>query len=281
MKQNDLFKKISLTAISKRLVNLFPELKKNLWIAQINQTPEDYIKDKLRKSLLVGLTMMVLTFFLVDKMNKSYIWVLISFLAFTLIVFNTLFKTAKSKVAKRQKDIDREVLFAGRFLLVKLNSGKPLINALIDASKTYGVANKYFQSIVHEIDIGTPLEDALDKAIRYSPSERMRKILFQITNALKIGIDVTDSLEASLDQIAEEQLIEIQRYGKKLNSVTMFYMLGAVVMPSLGLTMFVIVASMMEFEAGAGLFIVLGIFLLFIEFIFLMVFKSIRPNVNI
>ncbi|MBU1855270.1 MAG: type II secretion system F family protein [Nanoarchaeota archaeon] len=273
--------KISLTSISQRVAHLFPELKKQLWIAQINQPVDEYVKEKLKSSLIAGLVMAILTFFLVDKMNKSYFLILFSFIVFFTIVFSTLMKTAKSKVMKRQKDIDREVLFAGRFLLVKLNSGQPLINALLDASKSYGVASKYFQSIIHEIDIGTPLEESLDKAIKYCPSSRMKKILFQITNALKIGIDVTQSLEAALDQVAEEQLIEIQRYGKKLSSVTMFYMLGAVVMPSLGLTMFVVVASMMNIEANMALFSVLTFFLILLEFIFMTVFRSIRPNVNI
>ncbi|NQU98899.1 type II secretion system F family protein [Candidatus Woesearchaeota archaeon] len=281
MRFRELLDKISLTSISKRVAHIYPNLRKELWIAQINRSPEDYVKEKLKNGLIAGGTMAVLTFFLVDKMEKSYTWILVAFLAFFFIVFSTMMKSARSKVNRRQKDIDREVLFAGRFLLVKLNSGKPLINALMDASKSYGVANEYFKSIIHEIDIGTPLEDSLDKAIKYCPSNRMRKILFQITNALKIGIDVTQSLEAALDQVAEEQLIEIQRYGKKLNSVTMFYMLGAVVMPSLGLTMFVVVASMINIEANMTLFIVLTFFLVILEFIFMTVFRSIRPNVNI
>lgn len=281
MRLVDLMDKLSLSSISKRVSHLFPSLKRNLWIAQINQPPEEYINDKLKQSLIAASTIAILTFFLVDKMQKSYWWILASFAGFFLLFFYILFKQVRVKMEKRRKNIDKEVLFAGRFLLVKLSSGKPLINALIDASKSYGVANNYFKSIIHEIDIGTPLEQSLEKAIKFSPSDRMRKILFQITNALKIGIDVTQSLQSSLDQVAEEQLLEIERYGKKLSSVTMFYMLGAVVMPSLGLTMFVIVASMVNIDADMTLFVVLAFFLMIIEFIFLTVFKSIRPNVNI
>ncbi|MBU1202007.1 MAG: type II secretion system F family protein [Nanoarchaeota archaeon] len=273
--------KLSLTSISKRLAHLFPDLKKNLWIARINKTPEEYTKEKLRLALMSGGTMAILTFFLVDKLNKSYFTILFSFIIFTAVFFFLFFKQVAAKVAVMEKQIDREVLFAGRFLLVKLNSGQPLINALVDASKSYGVANDYFKSIVRDIDMGTPLEEALDKAIKFTPSNRMKKILFQITNALKIGIDVTQTLEATLDQIAEEQLVEIQRYGKKLGSVTMFYMLGAVVLPSLGLTIFVIIASMMNIEVNFTLFGMILVLLVIIELIFLSVFKSIRPNVNI
>lgn len=281
MQINYILSKFSLSSISKRIANFFPTLKRDLWVGQIMMKDYEYIEKILKQSVLVGVTMAILSFFIVEKFNKPYYWILLSFAGFFIIIFFSLFQTAKSKVLKRQKDIDREVIFAGRFLLVKLNAGRPLINALSDAADSYGVANMYFKTIIHEIDAGTPLEEALEKAIKYCPSMRMKKILFQITNALKIGIDVTKSLEAALDQISEEQLIEIQRYGKKLNSVTMFYMLGAVVMPSLGLTMFVIVASMMNIAADFNLFMGLAFFLVLLEFIFLSVFKSIRPNVNI
>ncbi|MAG39287.1 hypothetical protein CMO90_04345 [Candidatus Woesearchaeota archaeon] len=273
--------KLSLKEISKILSHKFPELKKQLWVAQINKTPAEYTHEKLKAALMGGLTIGILTFFLVDKIGAPYILIPISILFFTTIFFSTLFKQAQTLVVKRQKDIDREVLFAGRFLLVKLNSGQPLINALEEASKSYGIANQYFKSILRDVDTGVPLEEALDKAVKYCPSNRMKKILFQINNALKIGIDVTQSLDSTLDQIAEEQLIEIQRYGKKLNSVTMFYMLGAVVMPSLGLTIFVIIASMMNIEANITLFASIAVGLIILEFIFMTVFKSIRPNVNL
>ena len=155
------------------------------------------------------------------------------------------------------------------------------MNAIIDASNSYGVANKYFKEIVRDIELGTPLEDALEKASRYSPSDKMRRILFQISNALKIGVDVTDFLEAILDEIAEDQLIEIKSYGRKLSGITLFYMLFAVVIPSLGITMLITVISLIHIQADSGLFIMVLFFLIIIEFIFISIFKSIRPNVNI
>ncbi|MBU0665887.1 MAG: type II secretion system F family protein [Nanoarchaeota archaeon] len=264
-----------------RIAAKYPDLKKDLWVAQINLTPENYIKEKFRSTLIISGMLTILTFFMFSKMNLPIILVILAFIVYFFLIFKVFFKTVKAKITKRQKKIDEEVLFAGRFLLVKLHSGKPLINALMDASDSYGVASQYFKDIIRDIDTGTPLEEALDKAASYSPSKRMRKILFQINNALKIGIDVTQTLESILDQISSEQLLEIDRYGKKLNSVTMFYMLLAIVLPSLGLTMFVVVASMINIGADLTLFLAIAFFLIIIELIFLSIFKSIRPNVNI
>ena len=84
-----------------------------------------------------------------------------------------------------------------------------------------------------------------------------------------------------LGEIAHEQLVEIQRYGKKLNSLTLFYMLLAVVVPSLGITMFIVIAGLVSLSIGPSTFFVFAFFLLLIELVFLSMFKSIRPNVNI
>jgi pilus assembly protein TadC len=109
----------------------------------------------------------------------------------------------------------------------------------------------------------------------------MRRILFQISNALKIGVDVTNFLEAILEEIAEDQLLEIKTYGRKLSGITMFYMLFAIVIPSLGITMLIAVVSLVNIQIDFGMFLLFLFFLVCIEFVFMSIFKSIRPNVHI
>ncbi|HJX06378.1 MAG TPA: type II secretion system F family protein [Candidatus Nanoarchaeia archaeon] len=256
-------------------------LRKKLLSAGINKKPEVFLSQTLRSAIFVGVCMAVLAFFFTrGKGSSIMIAILVGFIFFAIAYF-TLSKSIDAKISKRAKKIDKDVLFAGRFLLIKLNSGKPLINSLVDASQSYGVASSYFKEIIRDIDLGTPLEDALEKATDDCPSKKMRRVLFQINNALRIGIDVTQNLEAVLEEIANEQLVEIQRYGKKLNSLTLFYMLIAVVMPSLGLTMFIVVAGLVSLDVGPSTFFVFAFFIMLIEFMFLSLFKSIRPNVNI
>lgn len=256
-------------------------MKKKLEMAHMDMKPEVYIDKNLQLALIGAIGLGVMTLLIFARFNKPIALALLLAIAYFFILFFLVMKRVDGSIIKRKKDIDKEVLFAGRFLLIKLNSGRPLINSLIDASKSYGVAAKYFKEIVHDIELGKPIEEALEKASVYSPSKNFRKILFQISNALKIGIDVSKFLEATLEHIAREQLIEIQRYGKKLNSVTMFYMLFAVVMPSLGMTLFVVIGSFMSLDINLNLFIVVLFFLTVLEFMFITVFKSIRPNVNI
>jgi len=256
-------------------------LKKKLKIAGIDKTPKQFLAQALRGALLVGFVIAGVAFVFIQRSELPQILPFVAGLVVFLMTYTTLMKSVDVKINRKAKKIDRDVLFAGRFLLIKINSGKPLINSFVEASQSKGVANSYFKKIVRNIELGTPLEKALEAESDECPSKRMKRILFQINNALKIGIDVTQNLESVLEEIANDQLIEIQRYGKKLNSLTLFYMLAAVVAPSLGMTMFIIVAGLVSLDVGPSSFFVFIFFLILLELGFLSLFKSIRPNVNI
>lgn len=271
-----------MTDIVDSIAAKFPGLKGKLKLAAMRQTPRQYVAKNLKNALLYGLMMAVLAFFLFDKKGWSLIGVPLIFVVLFFLFFQVLMRTVDGNIMKRAKAIDKEVLFAGRYLLIKLNSGKPLINSLIDASKSYGVSDRYFRDIVRDIELGTPIEKALENGMKFNPSKKFKRILFQIVSALKIGIDVTESLQAVIDDIAEQQLIEIQRYGKKLNSFTLFYMLIAIVLPSLGVTLATIVATLTgSIEINTMVFAVVLLLLVGVQFMFIMLFRAIRPNLNI
>ena len=115
----------------------------------------------------------------------------------------------------------------------------------------------------------------------YSPSERFKKILFHLNNALKLGIDVTKPLKSVLGEIRNEQEIEIKRYGKKLNTIVIFYMLAAVVIPSIGMTLFIVIASFINFNVGFNQFLSVIAFIVIIQLSFISIFKAVRPAVNL
>lgn len=268
-------------SLAKEIASHYPTLKRKMRIAHIDKTPEEYVAKNLSAAALIALVLTGAAFLFFKPLGAPLWGLALVFPLFFLVMFHVLVKLVDVEMRKLAKEIDKDVLFAGRFLLIKLNSGKPLINAIIDASNSYGVANKYFKEIVRDIELGTPLEEALEKASRYSPSEKMRRILFQISNALNIGVDVTDYLEAILDEIASDQLNEIQRYGKKLSGITMFYMLFAVVIPSLGITMFITIVSLISVPLDFGTLFLFLFVLVVIELAFITLFKQIRPTVNI
>ncbi len=266
------------------LLKRFPSIKTDLRIAHYKQTPEQFVKRSFRLALYVSLAFTFLAFFLLAKMLPLPKLLALMPVVFAVsLVLATLFilQSPKSAMRKRQRDIDKEVLFAGRYLLVKIESGTPLINTLEDASKSYGVSAKYFGEIVHEINKGVPLESALEDARAYNSSEKFKRVLWQIVTALKTGSEVTGVLKSTLKSIAAEQAIEIKSYGKKLNSLMLFYMIIGCVVPSLGLTMLVIISGFINLEFTNTVFYSVLFFIAVVQLAFIIMVRSARPMVQL
>ena len=201
----------------------------------------------------------------------------ISFFAF----FSYLLKFPELRKIRRGKDIEREAVFVGRHLLIELASGIALYDALKGAAKNFDTSGKVFKQIVDNVRMGTSIEDALNAAIEECPSNNLRRILWQINNSLQTGTDVTKSLTSVIDQISKEQMIDIKQYGKKLNPLAMFYMVLAVVIPSLGISLLIILSTLIKLPISLSLLLVAAGLVGFIQFIFISVVKSSRPAVGI
>jgi pilus assembly protein TadC len=259
----------------------YPHLKRDLIAAKMRIAPYDFISKNLRMAFMYAVLSAVLIAMPTFKEGWNPFLPVFGFVFVFLFFFMTQMQTPRARMAKRIKNIDNDVLFTGRFLLIKLSSGRPLLNALDDTARSPGYASLHVKEIVDDINFGTPIEEALRMAAETSPSKYMRKILFQIHSAIRVGIDVTSNLQAVLDEIENEQALEIEKYAKKLNTVALFYMIAAVVVPSLGLTIAMVVLALISFPVNAFIYGVMIFFIVIINLFFIMVFRGIRPAVNI
>ncbi len=264
-----------------QIATMFPWVKEDLRKAHMKVRPDIFIKKIVQLALMVAAGTIILFFFIFElaDISLSFLFPIVPFCFIGIFFF--LLMSPKNAINKRRRELDQEVLFAGRFLLVKVNAGRPLLNALIEGSQSYGVASKYFKEIVDDINLGTPIEKALDNAVKYSPSDKFRKILFQVNTALKVGIDISIPLTNVIEEITNEQLTEIRRYGKKLNSLALFYMLLAIVLPSIGMAVFVVVGGLLGLPIQQNIFMVVIGILVLMQLIFISVFKTSRLSVNL
>jgi flagellar protein FlaJ len=88
-------------------------------------------------------------------------------------------------------------------------------------------------------------------------------------------------LDATLAQISQEQIIEIKRYGQKLNPIAMFYMLFAIIIPSLGVAIGVILSSFVSIDIDFSILVFILIAIGFIQYTFVSIIKSSRPSFDI
>ena len=197
-----------------------------------------------------------------------------------VVMFFYMIRLPDLKIKKREKAVSKEIVFAGRFIIIELESGVPLYNAMVNVSKNFDVVGKYFKEMTDKVDLGTSMEDALNEAVEFIPSDDLRKILWQIINSIRTGANVAKSLYSVMDQITKDQINEVNKYGKKLNPLAMFYMIVAVILPSLGMTMLIVLSSFIQFELSLTILLALACFLGFVQFMFIAMVKFSRPAVE-
>ncbi|VVB52122.1 Type II secretion system (T2SS), protein F [uncultured archaeon] len=187
----------------------------------------------------------------------------------------------KSIVNNRVKYLDRNLLFALRSLLIQIRSGVPIFNAIASvASGDYGPISSEFKQVVDKVNSGAPVVEVLEELAVRNPSIYFRRALWQLVNSMKSGSDVGTNLAEIIASLSKEQLIEVHQYKSTLNPLAMMYMMVAVIMPSLGITLLIILSTFpgMESVGNPSVFWGMLVFLIFMQFIFMGIIKSKRPN---
>ena len=269
-----------LSTIFQRIAKTFPGLKIKLKQAGMEDKSEDFIKKTFVSAFYMTTGLVVALFLVLAKLNvlKGVLFFIVPIMF--IIMFFYMIRLPDVRISKKEKDISKEIVFAGRFLIIELESGVPLYNAMVNVSKNYEVIGRYFKEITDKVDFGTSMEDALNEAVEFIPSNDFRKILWQIINSIRTGSNVAKSLYSVMEQITKDQITEVDKYGKKLNPLAMFYMIIAVILPSLGMTMLIILSSFIQFELSLTILLALAGFLGFVQFMFIAMVKFSRPAIE-
>lgn len=197
-----------------------------------------------------------------------------------LIFFNQL-NYPKIFALNKQREIERNLISVLQDMLVQLNSGIPMFKIIVSISESdYSEVSVEFRKIAKEINAGVPQIESIEKYAKINSSEYFRRILWQISNGMRSGSDMTGVIEDSIRNLSEEQEIQIQNYGGRLNPLVMFYMLMAVILPSLGVTFLIIISSLLNLPSTLTRLMFFGIFgfVLFTQIMFLGLIKSRRPS---
>ena len=267
--------------IIQRVSKTFPNLSLKLKQAGMTYSTEDFIKKTIFSAFYMTTGLSIFIWMILSKVSKILGILIVVTPVLFLLIFIYFLKLPDVWILKKQREINSEIVFAGRFLVIELESGIPLYDAFKNVTKNYKTIGKYFSEIVTKIDLGTGMENALNEAVKFTPSAGFRKILWQIVNAQQTGADISRALKSVVDQIAREQMIEIKEYGRKLNPLAMFYMIIAVILPSIGITMFIILSTFLNLQLGLSALLMISLFLGFMQFMFLTMIKSSRPAVEL
>jgi pilus assembly protein TadC len=265
----------------KYIANSIPHLEEKLSQAEIQKTKEAFVRDMLKMSLYATIALFFIFMGFKSLFKIEMLHIILVCLALYFFIFLYMTKSPDIYIIKINKEINREVIFAGRFLIVELESGISVYKALKTCAKNYKIIGKYMQEIVNKVDFGTSIEVALAEAVTKTASPNFRKVLWQLLNSLKTGADVSRSLNSVIDQITTEQTIEVKEYGRKLNPLAMFYMISAIILPSIGIIMLIVFTSFMGIKMNLTTLLAVSGLIAFVQFMFFNVIKAQRPAVEL
>ncbi|MFH0835961.1 MAG: type II secretion system F family protein [Candidatus Micrarchaeota archaeon] len=180
---------------------------------------------------------------------------------------------------RKNNEIETNLLFAARQMMIQTTAGVPLYDALTTLTPGYGQVSKEVSKIITNVEGGMSLADALDKSALENPSLHYRRIFWQLSNATKAGADMSEVLSDVVDSLANEQRIALQRYGSQLSPLALGYMLTTIIGPTLGIVFLIVLTSFTAIPITDAFFwFVLGLLIL-VQIVFIGLIESRRPHV--
>ncbi len=276
------------TSIAELMSSRFPDLKKKLRMGDMEDNPVEFLEKVVASTAFISAGVALLAYIFLFATLESLLktdalmFIALAFAPILLIpsaVFFYLMHYPDLSIIRRQREMDYEIVFAGRHIVIALKSGMPLFDTFVGASSGYGAVSKEFLRIVDQVVLGVPVSQAIREVVQYNPSKYFTRMLMQIANALSSGADVGDSLESVLDQISKEQMISLKEYSQKLTPIVMFYMVFGIIVPTLGIVLMTVILSAIGGRSmPPWVLAILFVVILLIQVLFLGFIKSSRPK---
>ncbi|MBI5223282.1 type II secretion system F family protein [Candidatus Micrarchaeota archaeon] len=138
----------------------------------------------------------------------------------------------------------KDLLFALREVMMDIDSGVPLFDSMKNVSTAnYGYISSDFERVTRQIEGGVPERTALKNLALSTESEYLKRAIWQLVNALESGAGTNNALSAIVQSLEGNLYREIKNYSSTLNFMMLIYMLASAALPSLGITLLVLLSA--------------------------------------
>jgi flagellar protein FlaJ len=205
-------------------------------------------------------------------------WIIISGVLVFLIFLSFFMYYPRVLARKIVEDVDRDLVYALKDLLLQISSGVPLFNAMVNISKSgYGTISKEFRRTVQDINAGEMQEIALEKMALRTESEFLRRTIRQMLTAFKSGASLQAALKSVIKNLQQYQYSQVKSYTYELNLWVLLFIIISVAVPSLGITLLVVLSTFGGMSVNENFIIGLVGFCFFFEIALVEFIKSRRP----
>ena len=265
--------------VGNALAKATPSLKIHLYQAKMKFHPKEYASLVILTTVFYFVVLGPMVFIVGFFTGKiDFFLPLVVSTSFSFFVFFYLMRYPQLMAVRRMRRLERDLLNALQHILIEIKSGVPLFNSLIGVSEEYGEISEEFKIIVTEINAGLSEIEAFQRASLRNPSLHFRRAIWQLTNAMKAGSDISSAVESIVKNMVSEQIVEIRKYGQELNPFTLMYMLFSVIMPTLGITFLIILSSFSGLKIPEYLFALIIMFLGMFQYFYMGIIKTKRST---
>ncbi len=262
-------------------------LETELLRAELPIKSDEYRMASLFSAIFFGLLFFSLAFAMLYTMGEhtiqsaAFMGALAGSVLFFMVLI-VLLRYPRIISGKMGEQIDKDLVYALKDLLLSISSGLSMFTALTLVSKgAYGQVTKDVKVVIDKVNTGIPLDEALEELAISTPSENFQNVLWQIINTTKSGANVEGVFRSLVNNMVSEQKSNINKYSNELNVLTLVYMLAAVAIPTIIITLMIILNAFVLAGISETLFIMFISASFFIQLAIIGLIKSRRPVVHV
>ncbi|MEM5820088.1 MAG: type II secretion system F family protein [Candidatus Aenigmatarchaeota archaeon] len=247
--------------------------------ADISYDEREWLSLAIYSSIHWFLTLFSILFFIgiISKANIFSISLILS-LVFSSFVFIYFILFPSFLVSRKVRDVEKNLPHVLRHLLIELRGGVSLYNAFLSiSSQDYGILSKEFKEAVKKISSGYSEIQVLEELALKIPSQKFRKVMWQIINSLRSGVEISDVLKDIVNNIVNEQRAEIREYASSLNPIALSFMMFCIIFPTMGLIVILLLTSFIGIKIPKEFLYIILALIAFVQFNFIGIIKSKRP----
>jgi archaeal flagellar protein FlaJ len=269
--------------LSANVAFLVPGLEFDLKQAEMTYDVEDYVGIALVNSIAMGImfTLLLFTLQMIQQADNVVLYSLgYGFLLFALFLY-LFVRYPKIIAGKLAEQVDKNLIFAIKDLRLQIRSGVILYHSLVNvANAGYGEASKEFRKVASKVNTGIPISKALEEMAIRSKSVFVRKMTWQLINTLKAGASLEAALRTLIKDLTLDRRNKIKSYSAELNLWILGYMMFAVVIPTIGSTLLIVLASFGGFEVTPQFFLFFISVTVLMQIMLIGFIKTRRPVVH-
>ena len=202
------------------------------------KTVIDNVREKLLPYLITKTSIIIIAILLVLSGAFFSLEITAMILVIVVMMYIFILYYPKIKEQKSYSDINRELPYALRHMGIELKSGKGLHDSLITIKNAdYGSLSHEFNRVLEEVKYGKSTEDSLLEMSHRVKSEGLSRAVHQIISTLRVGGNLSSSLDVIAQDISFDMQIKLKEYSQKLNSFILIYTFIAILTPNIALIM--------------------------------------------